>query len=329
MNAKRLALVAALSMTVVAAATASAPRADGEPVREELARQIVSKWSGHVREHYPVGPDAWAVEMAPAFADASLEELQAAAAATSFKDMNRMLLGQEPRDATNALGDPDSDLVFIPVTPCRLFDTRLAGGAIAANSVRNFDINVASSFASQGGEGNDCGVGSDGSFAAAVINLTVVTPTIAGYITAYPLGAAQPLAATVNYVAGDIVGNEVIVKLDQGAAAAELSVYSFAQTHLVGDIVGYFATPRATPIQCQEVSAATSSIAAGATGTVSSPACAAGYTITGGGCSSTTFDGRVVTTRTFLTGHFCAFRNEGGGTMIGTAYANCCRVPGR
>lgn len=329
MTFQGLALAAALSLSLPTATLASAPRADGEPVREELARQIVSKWSSHVREHYPVGPDAWAVEMAPAFADASLEELQAAASATNFKDMNRILLGQEPRDATNALGDTAADLVFIPVTPCRLFDTRLAGGAIAANSVRAFDINVAGSFAGQGGENNDCGVGTDGPFAAAVINLTVVTPSTAGYITAFPLGAAQPLAATVNYTAGAIVGNEVIVKLDQGPASAELNVYSFAQTHLVGDIVGYFAAPRATPIECVQLTNFNNNILPGGSVTVSTAACATGYTSTGGSCTSSSFGGRVVSTRTSNTGHFCAFQNEGDVTMTGTAYARCCRVPGR
>mgnify|MGYP006173664089 FL=1 len=51
--------------------------------------------------------------------------------------------------------------------------------------------------------------------------------------------------------------------------------------------------------------------------------------ITGGGCSSSNFDGRVVTSRTLSTSHFCAFRNEGTGTMDGVAYARCCRIPGR
>ena len=51
--------------------------------------------------------------------------------------------------------------------------------------------------------------------------------------------------------------------------------------------------------------------------------------ITGGGCSSSNFDGRVVTSRTLTTSHFCASRNEGAGTMDGVAYARCCRIPGR
>ncbi|MFZ5638875.1 MAG: hypothetical protein ACOY82_20070 [Pseudomonadota bacterium] len=46
------------------------------------------------------------------------------------------------------------------------------------------------------------------------------------------------------------------------------------------------------------------------------------------------FDGRVVTTRTFISGasqtHFCAFKNEHPtNTVDGIAYARCCRTPGR
>ncbi|HEX4853966.1 hypothetical protein [Arenimonas sp.] len=327
MNRTPLALAAALCL-LHAAAAAQAPSGD-ESLRESLARQIVDKWSGHVDRHFAIGVDTWAAEMAPAFADATPGELQAAAGARSFGDMNRILLGESPRDATEALGDAAADLVFVPVAPCRILDTRLAGGPIAANSARDFDISTVISYAYQGGEDGDCGVGLAGSFAAAVINFTVVAPGAAGYLTAYPRGAARPLAASLNYAAGQVVGNEVIVKLEQGYSINDITVYSFAQTHVVGDVVGYFAAPRATALQCQEKTATTASILAGTSGAVSTPACDAGYTITGGGCSSSSFDGRLVTTRTLASTHFCAFRNEGAGTMEGIAYSRCCRIPGR
>ena len=38
----------------------------------------------------------------------------------------------------NSLGDSQADLVYTPVTPCRIIDTRLAGGAIAAGTTRSF-----------------------------------------------------------------------------------------------------------------------------------------------------------------------------------------------
>ncbi len=43
------------------------------------------------------------------------------------------------------------DLVFTPVTPCRIIDTRLAGGPIAGGTTRNFAVAGAAGFAAQGG----------------------------------------------------------------------------------------------------------------------------------------------------------------------------------
>ncbi|GAB2500160.1 hypothetical protein [Arenimonas alkanexedens] len=324
MKIKQMALMAGM-----AAALAATAGAANELTREDMAQQIVTKWSGYVNKTYPIGVDAWSVEMAPAFAEASMEELRAAASATDFEEMNSHILGLKPRDGTQALGDAAEDLVFVPVTPCRLFDTRLAGGVIAANTVRNFDINAVSSYTSQGGDASNCNIGNQGSFAAAVINLTVVTPNIAGYITAFPFSEPQPLASSLNYVAGDIVGNEVIVKLDQTNSISELSVYSFAQTHLVGDVVGYFAAPRATALDCVETVSAGTTISANSLGTLSSPACGAGYTLLAGSCSASSANAQLITTRTRVGDHFCAYSNEGATEVNATAYSRCCRVPGR
>lgn len=48
-------------------------------------------------DSFPEGVEAWSAEMAPAFAEASREELAAAAAATTFEDMNTRLPGLPPR----------------------------------------------------------------------------------------------------------------------------------------------------------------------------------------------------------------------------------------
>lgn len=326
MKIKSMALAATLALGVAAGA---GTRAEDGPSREDLARQIVDRWSAHVDQTYPINAASWAVEMAPAFAEASIEELRAAASAERFTDMNTLLLGAQPGGGTQALGDAARDLVFVPVEPCRLFDTRLTAGPIPANGTRNFDVSVAGTYTAQGGTASDCGLSAGGSFAAAVINLTVVGPNAPGYITAYPFNAAQPLASSLNYDTGDIVGNEVVVKLDLGPASSELTVYSFAQTHLVGDIVGYFAAPMATPVQCVDTTAV-QVIQQNAGANFYSPSCPAGYNITGGGCTSNSYATRLVSFRTeaVTNNHFCSYYNEALTTEV-TAYARCCRVPGR
>jgi hypothetical protein len=327
--------VLAVAMPILAAPVLvdAADGSSGRTLRGQLVHQIVSKWGGHVQEAYRADVREWAMGMVPIFARTPIPALRRAASAPSFAAMNDMLLGADtlaPSVASpKALGDPDKDLVFVPVTPCRIFDTRLAGGPIAANTTRGFDVTAVSNYSFQGGDASNCGVGDKGSFAAAAINFTVVTPGSGGYMTAFPFGATQPLAATVNYTAGDIRGNLSIVRLDQGPAANELSVYSFAQTHVVADIVGYF-TQAETELDCVEKISGNLSVGPGGFNSGSSPICDAGYRITGGGCTMSTFDGRMVSSRSISDAsgdrHFCAFRNESTtATLVGIAYARCCR----
>src|SRR5262245_36181219 len=42
------------------------------------------------------------------------------------------------RSNEKALGDTNSDVVFTPLTPCRILDTRVAGGALSAGVSRTF-----------------------------------------------------------------------------------------------------------------------------------------------------------------------------------------------
>lgn len=314
-----------------ASSVTAAPSADAD--RAALTRAVIQKWSAHVEKAYPIGADAWAVEMAPAFAEASLEELRAAASAKNFDSMNSLLLGRDDA-GTQAIGDLATDLVYVPVTPCRLFDTRLSGGALAANTVRGFDVTAVSDYSFQGGAATDCGVGLAGSFAAAVINFTVVAPSAAGFITAYPVGGVQPNASTLNYAAGNVVGNSAIVKLDQGAAANEVNVYSFAGTHLVGDIVGYFAAPQATGLQCTETFVS-GTVAANGVFDTQIPSCPAGYTITGAGCRTPGFNdvtwainGLYRNAPGVMLG-FCSGTNNTAGVVPYEGTAQCCRTPGQ
>ena len=70
---------------------------------------------------------------------------------------------------------------------------------------------------------------------AVVANVTAVNPGAAGFATVYPCGS-RPEASSLNYAAGDVVANEVIAKL---SASGSVCVYSFAETDLLIDVVGY------------------------------------------------------------------------------------------
>lgn len=310
--------------------------AAGHSPRGQLVYQIVRKWGPHVQEAYRADIGDWARQMGPIFAKSPMDALQRAADARDFDAMNDALLGRAGARATaagqitpSAIGNLTADLTFVPIAPCRILDTRLAGGVIPANGTRDFDVAAVTDYSFQGGSAGNCnGVGTAGAIGAAMINFTVITPSMAGYITAFPYQGARPLAASANYAGGDIVNNLAVVALDTSAAASDMSVYSYAQTHLVGDIVGYFIAPTPTALQCTTVSnVSTMNGSASFTGT--SPSCPAGYTKTGGYCQAAGTAGRVVASYPNGTLHQCVFANESPTAMQVTVYAECCRLPGR
>lgn len=323
MKFNRSALVLALAGALVAPAVLAGNAED----RAALARQLLDRWGNHVEEVHHQPSDKWEGEMAPLLKAVPLADLRRAAEAKNFDAMNDALLGKTSASgeggSTQAFGDIGTDLVYVPITPCRIIDTRVAGGAIAANTVRNFDVTAVANYSFQGGDASNCGgAGAAGSFAAAVVNFTVVSPSIAGYITAYPYLATQPLAATVNYTAGDIRGNLAVVRLDQGASADELSVYTFAQTHLVADLVGYYHNPAAAVFECVTTAETIDSVPAGATQNTNAPSCPATYTASATNCEASSWQMPLV----YQSDGTCSAQNNSAGTAQLRASRSCCRV---
>jgi hypothetical protein len=150
--------------------------------------------------------------------------------------------------AAPAPGDPTSDLLYVPIPPCRVIDTRLAGGKMSAGEVRNFAIAGTANFDTQGGHSGGCGIpmGATTPVAAAVmLNFVAVQPEGSGDLRAWQFGQSVPLAAVLNY---DNLGpffaiaNGIVVPISGvSTTASDLSVKAeFNRTHLVVDVTGYF-----------------------------------------------------------------------------------------
>ena len=328
-------------------ATASAAKVSPKE-RGQLTHQFVTKWGNYVQRVYNVPVGTWAKRMVPNFvrADASnfrnalkrdtfegaMAELTGTghrisddAVITQLASMEPTAAGVRPRITARTLGALSNDLVYTPVAPCRIIDTRnTAAGAIAANSTRNFVAFGISNFSSQGGSATNCGVNPLAATAVA-INLTAVTPTAAGYATAYPYNTTQPVAASVNYAAGDIVNNALIVQTPNPIAAFDITLYTFASSHYVADIVGYFAPPVATALQCVETANTVVNVAAGGTANAVAPVCATGYTQTATNCESSDWLVPFV----FFHNGTCSARNNSAAAQDIRASRTCCRVPGR
>lgn len=317
--------------------------------RGELARQFVSKWGGYVQRVYNVPVGTWSKRMVPNFATADSANFRDALKRDTFEGAMAALSGSGHRlsdervinkfatmksgSAQRVLGSLSNDLVYTPVQPCRILDTRnTVAGPIAGNASRDFvSINQAN-FTAQGGSATDCGTLGLNATAVA-INLTAVLPTGAGYATVYPFGTTQPLAASVNYTAGAIVNNGIIAQIPNPLTTSDFTVYTYASSHYVADIVGYFAPPQATPLGCTSTFV-TQNIAANDIFDIEIPACPTGYTVTGAGCRTPGFnDASWSINGLFRSGStigtYCSGLNTTAGVITVEGTAQCCRVPGR
>jgi hypothetical protein len=120
-------------------------------------------------------------------------------------------------------------LRFVPVTPCRVADTRNPGGpfggpTMAAGSVRSFAI-------------PQSGCSIPATAQAYSINVTVVPKGPLSYLTLWPTGQPQPLVSTLNSFGGSVVANAAIVPAGSGGA---VSVGVSNQSDVILDINGYF-----------------------------------------------------------------------------------------
>jgi hypothetical protein len=76
---------------------------------------------------------------------------------------------------------------------------------------------------------------------AAVFNVTVVNPQGAGFLTVFPQGSTQPFVSNLDYTAGQVTANRVIVPLSTGGATpGYISVYSSSRADVVVDVSGYY-----------------------------------------------------------------------------------------
>ncbi len=361
----RALIVGALSLCIAAPVVAGARQGDAVALspqdRGVLAGRFVSKWGGYAQRVYGVPVGVWAKRMVPNFVAAdpsnfrnamkrdTFEGALAELAGTGHRLPDQQVIDQYARTAASsslsmkdaaaiggkALGSTTGDLVFTAVTPCRIVDTRVAGGAIAANSSRAFlglAVNSGANFSSQGGSATNCNVAAVGASAIA-INVTAVTPSGAGFATVYKSGESRPLAASVNYTAGAIVNNSVVVGVPNPLAITDFVIYTFAQADYVVDIVGYFSPPQATNLQCTQTALQPNTIAAGASTFFNNPLCPAGYHEVMPYCYSSDAGvnsaGSGTNSNTAGLATFCAWHNTNSGSRTVYGGSICCRVPGR
>jgi hypothetical protein len=134
-------------------------------------------------------------------------------------------------------------LSFVPITPCRIIDTRPGAGfsglygppALSAGAVRTFPITGTTT-----GTPTQCGIPDEAEAISA--NFTAVLFTGAGDIRAFPAGGAVPLASILNYRLETIANTVTVPMRATGGGHNGISLQADVHsTHVVVDVSGYYA----------------------------------------------------------------------------------------
>ena len=138
--------------------------------------------------------------------------------------------------AAGASAGPGADeATFVPITPCRLFDTRPAPDNVGerATPLGANDIHIQQVTGTNG----NCVIPTDAT--AVALNATAVGATAPSFGTFYPADAPLPDSSNLNYGPGQAATpNKVDVKL---SADGKVAVFNkFGSVNMLADITGYY-----------------------------------------------------------------------------------------
>ena len=138
--------------------------------------------------------------------------------------------------------------VYVPVTPCRLVDTRISNGSsfgapsLVAGQQRTFQL-----------ANSSCNLPAAAFANGGAVSLNVTAVPIAGqpvsYVTVWGTSETEPqtpLISTLNAPTGTVTANASLVTINPSTSES-VSVYSTDNTDLVLDITGYFAPASLAP----------------------------------------------------------------------------------
>ncbi len=133
---------------------------------------------------------------------------------------------------------PVTGLVYTPITPCRIVDTRVTGTPFAAKETRTFQTNGA---ATQGG--GACTVYSGTIPSALSLNVTVDatalgSPTQSGFLNLLSQNGTN--TSWMNFVGGQTIANAGVAAIN--SADGSFSIKTQNPANVVVDVFGYFSS---------------------------------------------------------------------------------------
>ena len=144
---------------------------------------------------------------------------------------------------------PSSEMSYVPITPCRIIDTRngtgTGGTPFASGTTRTYYVSGTSGFAPQGGKSDGCGIPSGATAIAATLTAANPNPTRAnGGFHAWPNGQTEPSATVLNYGDFQISAGATVTINSTTAYSLKVRNY-YGISDLVVDVFGYYVKPMA------------------------------------------------------------------------------------
>ena len=131
---------------------------------------------------------------------------------------------------------------FVPITPCRLFDTRPGDDNVGGRGapLGPGDVHTVTATGASG----HCNLPS--SATAAVLNVVAINPSASSYLTVFPAGQPRPTASSLNWTAGQApTPNAVTAALSDDG---KVSFFNLAgSVDIAADVVGYYQATSAGP----------------------------------------------------------------------------------
>jgi hypothetical protein len=274
----------------------------------------------------------------------STERSSPVAPKVSLRDEMSFSSGSDTAPGPQSLGSVSSDLVFTPVTPCRLWDTRNTIGPFTG--AQTFGVSGNVNPITQGGTLATCGLPVSDPVAV-VLNVTAIGWSPSGWTYAYAAGSPVPVATILNWGAGgEVVPNTTVVPVCQGCGTGvDVVINNFAAAYSFADVLGYFNPPQSTKLDRVVLSnsVAVTTASDSFVRTANCSTAGTNYTLTGGGggfnvsppsgwnftnlilsISGPEFSSSGDTSGDWI----MAARNNTGVSQNLVAYAICMRVPG-
>ena len=129
---------------------------------------------------------------------------------------------------------------FVPINPCRIVNTSLSGGKVAARTTRSFYVSGGPNVQAQGGHSGGCSA-IPATATAVAVTMSAINVKATGWLTAWPAGLPRPTAYALRFAFDKVSSTGLTVEITPGTGPG-LSVYADAAKglDLIVDVTGYY-----------------------------------------------------------------------------------------